>query len=205
MAKEPGLGAARRNLTGLLGANRIHPGSRPGQAPASSAGLALTRKRAKPDIWKTAIWPSMSATPAKPAAPAVRIRRIGRGSPPRTTRRSISSRQSSSTKDCRECVATGIGARRCRARSAWRHRAGFTRCGPKSAEPACPAMSNAKWREDDTACRFSAQHRELKGDGLKLRPLHAVAAWAKSSSNSSSIGENVLSGLVESVIGLRLP
>jgi hypothetical protein len=188
----------------------------------------------------------MSATPAKPAAPAVRIRRIGRGSPPRTTRRSISSRQSSSTKDCRECVATGIGARRCRARSAWQHRAGFTRCGPKSAEPACPAMSNAKWREDDTACRFSARlkrfpakacpgldpgwipvrvkktrqnkklepsfrfnrnegSRELNGDGLKLRPLHAVAAWAKSSSNSSSIGENVLSGLVESVIGLRLP
>jgi len=90
-------------------------------------------------------------------------------------------------------------------KSAWRRRAGFTQCGPKSAEPACPAMSSAKWREDGTACRFSARRRELIGDGLKLRSLHAVAAWAKSSSNSSSIGANVLSGLVESVIGLRLP
>src|SRR4030081_3274278 len=34
---------------------------------------------------------------------------------------------------------------------------------------------------------------------------YAVAAWANSSSSSSSTGENVLSGLVESVIGLRLP
>jgi hypothetical protein len=190
------LGAAGGDLTGLVGANRF---------PASSAELLPARKRAKPDAWKTTIRPSMSAAPARPAAPAARIRRTGRGSPPRTTRRSISFRQSSSTRNCRECAATEIGARRCRARSAWRRRAGFTQCGPKSAEPACPAMSSAKWREDGTACRFSARRRESIGDGLKLRSLHAVAAWAKSSSNSSSIGENVLSGLVESVIGLRLP
>src|ERR1700722_20335033 len=69
MAKEPGLGAAGGDLTGLIGANRY--------PPASRAELLLARKRAKPDPWKTSIRPSMSATPARPAAPAARIRRTG--------------------------------------------------------------------------------------------------------------------------------
>ena len=47
------------------------------------------RFRAKREPWKPAIQPSMSKAPARPAAPAVPIRRTGRASPPRTTRRSI--------------------------------------------------------------------------------------------------------------------
>src|SRR5947207_1621514 len=27
-------------------------------------------------------------------------------------------------------------------------------CGPKCAAPACPAMSNARWRESGTDCRY---------------------------------------------------
>ena len=45
----------------------------------------------------------------------------------------------------------------------------------------------------------------VTGTTVKLRD-YAVTACAKSSSSSSSsTGEKVLSGLVESVIGLRLP
>jgi hypothetical protein len=197
MAKEPGLGAAGSDLMRFF--TRV-------SVPRIICGLALARKRAKPDAWKLAIQPSMSGIRARPAARAARIRRTGRDSPPRTTRRSISFRRNSSTRDCRECAATAIDARRCRARSAWRRHAGFTRCGPKSAEPACPAMSNAKWREDGTACRRSHHSdRSCRRSPRRRGYGYAVRASAKSSSNSSSIGENVLSGLVESVIGLRLP
>jgi Fe-S-cluster containining protein len=45
------------------------------------------------------------------------------------------------------------GMRRCQAGSAWRRRAGFMRCGPKCAGPACPAIPNVEWRGDGMACR----------------------------------------------------
>gem|GEM_PF-6684929 len=84
-------------------------------------------------------------------------------------------------------------------------------------------MSNATWRVDGTGCRCW-QNRRVGKDALRAVPTisvrikmvgslrlahptenYAVTASAKSSSSSSSIGEKVESGLVESVIGLRLP
>src|ERR1700744_6118682 len=56
-------------------------------------------------------------------------------------------------KDYRACAATATDARRCRARSALEHLVRFMRYGLKSAEPACPAILNARWRENGTACR----------------------------------------------------
>ena len=58
-------------------------------------------------------------------------------------------------------------ARRCQARSAWRRRAGFMRCGPRSAGPACPAMPNARWREDGTACRRWRQTSRMGDRGVR--------------------------------------
>jgi len=177
---------------------------------------------------------------ARPAARAVHIRRTGPASPSRTTRRSISFRKISSMTDCRECAATATAVPRCPARSASRPRAGSTHCGPKSAAPACPAMSNAAWRErgmgwrcwrDSSSPRTRGTIRRALSIGAPAldtssnkttgimgpcvrrddaiaeeRSAHAVTACAKSSSSSSSsTGEKVLSGLVESVIGLRLP
>ncbi len=90
---------------------------------------------------------------ARPAARAVRIRRTGPASPSRTTRRSISFRNNSSTTDCRECAVTATAVPRYQARSGLRPHAGSTQCGLKSAEPACPAMSNAAWRESGMGWR----------------------------------------------------
>ena len=52
----------------------------------------------------------------------------------------------SSTRGNPACAARAIAVRRCRARSAKRRRARSTRCGPRCAAPACPAMPNARWR-----------------------------------------------------------
>ena len=145
---------------------------------------------------------------------------------------------------CRECAATAIAVRRCQARSARRRPAPSMRCGPRYAGPACPAISNARWRENGTGwrCWCNNTHRCRPGDAGTHTPrpdcwkrkittsvetisaggygsrcafastarttcgeTYAVTASARSSSSRSSIGAKVESGLVESVIGLRLP
>ena len=58
----------------------------------------------------------------------------------------------------------------------------------------------------DRAEEIRAAGTGLVGEGSKPYPLpegHAVSGSASPSSSSSSIGEKVASGLVESVIGLR--
>ncbi len=244
MATEPGLGTSERYLIAAARtANRsIAPisldlrmisGPTLGACPVGNR-FHFSGSCSKRKPWRRATQPFMSKAPARPAAHAVPIRRTGRGSPPRTTPRSIAFRKSSSTRNCRACAATETAARPCQARSGLRPRAEFMLIGPKSAEPACPAIPNARWRGDGTACRRSrsrpCESRDpyaatfQSGDGadafckqstlVVMGPCfrrddvernYALAAWANSSSSSSSTGENVLSGLVESVIGLRLP
>jgi hypothetical protein len=99
---------------------------------------------------------------ARPAVHAVPIRRTGRGSPPRTTPRSIGFRKSSSTRNCLACAATATAARPCQAGSGLRPRAESMLIGPKSAEPACPAIPNVRWRGDGTACRRSRRPCESR-------------------------------------------
>jgi hypothetical protein len=111
--------------------------------------------------WRRAIQPLMSKAPARPAAHAVPIRRTGRGSPPKTTRRSIAFRKSSSTRSCRACAATATVALPCQARSGSRPRAEFMLIGPKFAGPACPAIPNARWRGDGMACRRCSESRSV--------------------------------------------
>ena len=189
-----------------------------------------------PHAWRQAIRPPLPKAPAGRAGPAVRIRKTGHASRPRTTPRSISSRNNSSTRDNRGCAATATAARRCQAGSGLGPRASFTPFAPKCAGPACPAMSNAAWRGGGMGCRrwaslgsFPRTRGPIPRDLSITRPgrhlpkqlklvvmgpcvrradsydSYAVTASAKSSSSSSSTGANVESGLVESVIGLRLP
>jgi hypothetical protein len=116
--------------------------------------------------WRQALKPLTSKTRARPAALAARIRRTGRASPPKTMRRSISFRKNSSTKGCRECAVTANAVRRCQARSAWRPPAQSMPCGPKFAGPACPAMSNVRWRDGGMGCRRSRDFSSRRGDDL---------------------------------------
>ena len=106
-----------------------------------------------PHAWRQAIRPPLPKAPAGRAGPAVRIRKTGHASRPRTTPRSISSRKNSSTRDNRGCAATATAARRCQAGSGLGPRASFTPFAPKCAGPACPAMSNAAWRGGGMGCR----------------------------------------------------
>jgi len=106
--------------------------------------------------------------PLQACAPAARIRRTGRGSPPRTDALDLIPAKFVN-ENCWECAATEIGARRCRARSAWRRRAGFTQCGPTVCRTCMPGDDRVRnGREDGTAAVLGAT-RELIGGCLKLR------------------------------------
>ena len=80
----------RRCRRGAGLARRADRGAGGGTGEVERPVSAREPDRAKPARWKcVGIAPSTRPAPARPAAPAVRIRRTGRGSPPRTTRRSI--------------------------------------------------------------------------------------------------------------------
>jgi len=121
----------------------------------------------------------MSRTRANRAVPAAPIRQIGRDFRPRTMRRWHKFRRGWSTRDSRACAATVNDAARSPARSAFRHRARFMRCDPKSAGLACPATPNAPWHAGDMACRGcedgSGDRRfgRLVVEGIVERPEHA--------------------------------
>src|SRR6185295_14697641 len=63
---------------------------------------------------------------------------------------------------------------RCQGKSARRRRAWSTPSGRKCAAPACPAMSNARWRGSATGCRRWRARRYLRRHCLELFVVNLV-------------------------------